>query len=160
MTEKGFTLIELVVVFTVVAIIFSMGVAGYSSYNSAQTITTAQADIVSMLQKAKFSASSQVKPSGCIGTLTGYEVDICDAPSTCTPVNSYYLKAICGNTPTVQSGKLPQGVSFTLPLTTQFIFPLLTGGVQQVGAKTITIINSSGVTKTITVSPDGKIDAR
>lgn len=151
----GFTMIELVVVFTVISIMFAMAIAGYSAYNSSQTLATAEANIVSILQKAKSSASSQVKPSTCTGTLSGYDFSYCDASCGGSYVNTYYLNAQCGNSVSITSGKLPTGIDFT-STPSIVVFPILTGGAT---GGVITIENTAGNTKTITITSDGTITA-
>ena len=61
--EKGFTLIELMVVFSILAVLSTIGVAAFVSFSRTQTLNAAASDIKSMLNLAKSRAYSQVKPS-------------------------------------------------------------------------------------------------
>ena len=83
--ENGFTIIELLVVFSLMAFITSLGIVSFVSYSRAQSITQSVNQAKLIIQEAKFNALSSVKPSktpdgtiiDCsVGTLTGYQVAV------------------------------------------------------------------------------------
>lgn len=150
--NKGFTLIELIVVFSVLAVLSTVGIASFASYSRAQVLQQATNDLVNTLNTAKVRAASQTKPSQCLSesVLQGYSVTINIAART------YSLNVICsGITTSLSTTTLPVNVSFNsatgVPPTTatNIIYPVLTGGVS--GAGNI-VLSSYNQTKTITIT--------
>ncbi|MGH7204158.1 MAG: pilus assembly FimT family protein [Candidatus Levyibacteriota bacterium] len=183
-SQLGFTLIELLVVIAMMAVLTSLGVASYSSYNNAQVIQTAGSDVVNMLNTAKSQAISQVKPADCKDNpLSGYQVTIDSVQQ------QYTLSAVCGtdaidtfpsidpsispsispvvnpsvdpsantdkpHTVTITTQPLPAQVNFDTNSSSQIFFAISTGTITS--PQTV-IITGYGKTKTITVSPTGNI---
>ncbi len=88
--QSGFTLLELLVVFSLMTIITGIGFASFSSYSQHQEVNQAASDVKQAFNKARMDALSQVKPSDCSDTnaLLGYKVNI-SAPG------SYSIVAVC-----------------------------------------------------------------
>lgn len=159
----GFTLVEILVVIAVIGILSVAGVAGFVSFSRVQSINAAAGELVTALNLAKSQSYSQVKPTGCTGTLEGYEVNICGPLSSCVnqgannSSDSYYeINARCINPAqnlNRDGGILPSGYTFTRPYAT-FFFPVLKGGVSSAGSVTI---SGNGLTKTITVDSSANI---
>lgn len=63
--EKGFTLIELIVAFSIVAILSVVGIASFVSYSRAQAVDAEAEQVIAALNLAKAKAQAQVKPEGC-----------------------------------------------------------------------------------------------
>lgn len=149
-TEFGFTVIEIIVVFAVIAVLSTIGVASFVNYNRIQTLQTGAADFTSTLNLARSRALSQAKPPECASqVLNGYRVSISISG------NSYILEAICsGFSYRIQSRNLPQNVIFQSSQPTSFFFPVIVGGVS--GAGTV-VLSSFGQTKSITVDSIGGI---
>lgn len=155
---RGFTLIELIVVFSVIAVLSTIGVASFVSYSRAQTLQQATNDFITVLNTAKARASAQVKPSPtCISTsaLQGYSVTVNIVART------YSLNVICsGTTTAISTSTLPTNVSFNsaagIPptTTTNVRFSVLTGGVTGTGN---VVLSSYGATKTVTINSVGGI---
>ncbi len=159
--SSGFTLLELLVVFVIIAIISTVSMAAFVSYNKMQTIRSAALDVISLLQDAKSRTQAQVKPSiaACNSNpLDGYEVRICGLTgSACTTQNTYELHVRCGNTTSKLSQKtLPANVAFDSATTTstQYIFKVISGGVDGAGSVGVT---GYGNTLRITVNQQGAI---
>lgn len=155
---KGFSLIELLVVLSVIGIVATVGIASFVSYSRSSAVQQAALDVVTLLKDAKSRAQSQVKPSSCTGNLLGYQVDICGLPSSsCSTQNTYRLVVSCSNgTSVITTRNLPSSVSFTENGTTStsYLFRVLTSGV--VGSGDITL-NGFNTSKVITVSASGTI---
>ncbi len=155
---RGFTLIELIVVFSVIAVLSTIGVASFVSYSRAQTLKQATNDFITVLNTAKSRASAQVKPSSqCLSSrvLQGYSVTVNISG------RAYSLNIICSGVTTVLSTlTLPTGVTFnsataTPPTTTtNIVFSVLTGGVTGTGD---VVLNAYGATKTVTINSVGGI---
>lgn len=146
---KGFTLIELIVVFSLIGILTSLGIASYAAYNSSQIVQSSATTVVTQLNSARSLAISQVIPTSC-GTnyLTGYQVDI-------TPNGQQYtVSAMCGSKQVISTYNLPKQLTFVSGSTTPVFFAVSTGIV----ATTATIqVTGYGKTKIITVTTAGSI---
>lgn len=174
LNQSGFTLIEIIVVFSIIAILSVIGVASFVNYSRVQTVEGAAADLSSYFVVAKSRSSAQVKPTSqaplCDDTkvLNGYKVIICQTSTSdvlCSDSNSYVLAVVCSD-PTVSSSPsnpsykidsrvLPKNVTFSpAPTTTTIFFPLISSGVQGPG---IVSVSGYGYTKTITVNSVGGI---
>lgn len=132
--RDGFTLVELVVVFSVMAILGTAGIAAFVSYSRTQALDAASSEVLSMLQTAKSRAQSQVRPThgNCAtGTLEGYQVII-------TPPDTYTLELKCDvGVQEIERKRLPQNVTFQSGIFQTFLFRILTGGVVGTGPVTI-----------------------
>src|SRR3989344_2199444 len=102
--RKGFTLIELTIVFSVIAILSVIGLSVSIDYNRTQIVNSAYEELKTTINTAKSRASSQRKPTDCTGTLSGYQVVIDQATS------QYYLYAVCPDIVFLKMVKLPQNV--------------------------------------------------
>ncbi len=153
-SNKGFTLLELIIVFSVISILSTIGIASFVNYSRAQSFQTASASLASTLSLAKSHANSQVKPSQCANeALSGYRVDILSN-------TTYSLSAVCLGTYLIQTTTLPDNgnIKFNFAsgqtTTTSIFFPIITSGVY--GAGNI-VLTGHGQAKTITVNPQGII---
>lgn len=150
--NKGFTLIELIVVFGTIAFISTIGIASYVNYSQSQSIQAATQDLVTTIQLAKSRANSQVKPplSYCQGQLDGYSVVISILN------NQYSLGVVCGgNAPyPLSTTKLPNNIRFDQATTsvTKLFFAIITGAVEGNG---IIAITGYSKTKCITIDSVG-----
>lgn len=112
--NKGFTLIELMVVFSLMSLISGIGFVSFSSYNQKQIINQAAQDIKLIFDNAKFNALSSVKEStSCSnGTLVGYKIVVCSKASCLGPAtDAYEIDVMCSDVDSLlYSKKLPQNV--------------------------------------------------
>lgn len=150
---KGFTLIELVVTLTIIAILSTIGIAAFVNQSRTSALQTGASQFVSALNLAKSRAMSQVKPSVCEGDLEGYIVTITDS-------DTYQLDVECGGTHSIQSNqKLPSNITFVpsggdlFPLT--FSFAVLTNA--YTGTSEVTISGYGEQIKTVNVDNAGNI---
>lgn len=161
-SKRGFTIIELIVVFSVIAIISTIGIASFVSYTNSQKLRNAVLEVKTALQDARSQALSQTRPNTCNGTLDAYEVRICCKSSgtgcpSCITSGDYEIDAICSNVAVNTSfGTLPSDVTFSSTQTTQrtFHFVPIVGGVTNSGTIGIT---QSNTTQTINVTSTGVI---
>lgn len=155
--KNGFTLIELMVVVTVIAVVSTVTVASFVSYSKQSALKQASLDVVSVLRDAKYRTQAQIKPLACGGILQGYRVDICGlTSSTCPTVDTYTLTLVCssGNS-TLVTKKLPSNIHFSNTGTTSvsYLFKVLTNGV--IGAGVIAVSGYGSDTGTVTVGSGG-----
>ena len=155
---RGFTLIELMVVLSVTAVLGTLGIAGFTTYNQIQILQTSTSDVVSVLNLAKSRSQSQVKPSALCsssGSLDGYKVEIL-APKNYT----LYLRCNESGSPTdrqvdEKAKILPQDLNFGSNVS--FFFPVRKGGVQTSGQ---VVISGFGRSKTIVVNSLGGVSVQ
>jgi len=138
----GFTLIELMVTISIIAILAGLGTARYINFNKTQTLKSVANDLKNNLRLAQNKALVQEKPGGCVN-FEGYRVN----------TTSYSLVALCNGAELGSSRKyfsLPSNVSLS---PAQVDFSVLTGAVTPA---TITV--SLGISSlTVSVSATGKI---
>lgn len=173
--KKGFTLIELVVVFSVMAVLATVGMASFLNFSRSQALQQAASDVTATLNTAKSEAVAQVKPtaagSKCLqGALNGYRIVI-------TKAGAYTLYALC-NGATDNASKVAKqlnGVNFdatsfavpALPITITFLVVtggvIVDNGVMDAQGNADIIIDGTGsvlnkiIKKIISVSPGGII---
>lgn len=100
--DRGFTLIEIMIVFSVTALLAGMGFAGFVSYSRKQALDQATFDLKTGIDQAKQMAVSRVKPTGYPAnvSLDRYRITFCNGSSTsgnCTTnsvVNMYEIDAL------------------------------------------------------------------
>lgn len=156
---NGFTLIELIVVFTFSVTLALISITGFTRLSELRKFDNAVQNVVTLFYKAKSRAQTQVKPDtipSCqVNTLSGYEVSICGLTgSPCTGVGRYELHIICGTTRTfLEAGQLPSGMTFQSGSIVQFPFSVLSGAS---GTGSV-IVDGYGKTATIQISSVGNI---
>ena len=143
--SRGFTLLELVVVFSVLAAVSTVGIASFVSYSKSQTLQGTYLNLIQALNLARADALSQVKPAFCEGhTLQGYEVDL----NTFSNPNSYTFSAKCDgiSDPNPQTVSLPPNIAFNSTLTpqTSIFFPILSNTVLSCSGNNICVITIKG----------------
>lgn len=83
---KGYTLVEILIVISIIAVLLSFTLAGFSNARERQAIQAAKEQILSVLQSAQKSAFTGHKD--CDGTLTGIQVtfslDTINTQALCT----------------------------------------------------------------------------
>ena len=153
MRQKGFTLIELMIVISVTAVLGTLGIAGFVNYNRVQAVQSAANDLATILNLARSRALSQVKLGATCKTKTleGYGVET-------SSNNSYSLKIYCSRPTNEELDRktLPRGITFKSSPRT-FFFPVLTGGVETQGQ---IVITNSITDKTITINSLGGVSVQ
>jgi prepilin-type N-terminal cleavage/methylation domain-containing protein len=154
--ESGFTIIEMIVVFSIIAILASIGIVASVNYSQAQALEAATQDLKTVLNQARAYAQSQYKPPECNNNaLEKYRIDL-DKNN-----NEYTLWVICSGSHSVVEAKLPKDVSFDKNTISSdfFEFPILTGGINGDGASpwTIKLLGAGTKYKIITIEQNGSI---
>lgn len=145
--NSGFTLVEILLAFTLLIVASTVGIIGYTQFNNSQKFNNAVADVAMMLEKAKSRAQNQVKPSSCTGTLSNYVVNFSG--------DVYTLIVNCPSPITLESKQLPTGITFSSAA--NFTFSIMDGAVTFTSGVTSVTLTDSSRSKTIEVSPVGII---
>lgn len=166
-SQKAFTLIEIVIAFSIMAIISTIGLAAFVDYSRSQSLNNAVNELVTILNKAKSNAQSQVVPASCT-SFQGYKIIICSGPPAselCANVkgDDYEMDRVCDNKNVLVESKkfTDSNISFDTSSTTStsFFFKVLSGGVDlSAGINTgVVRINGFGNHKDISVNKSGNI---
>ncbi len=121
--QKGFTIIELLVVITLVGVVSGVGIFSLVNYGNTQTIEQAVSNIKGIFEEAKFNAISSVRISmdddgqalNCAGDLTSYRVDI--IPSSEIPDRFVLFMECEGGFDQVRTYALPNNVDLGVETT-------------------------------------------
>jgi prepilin-type N-terminal cleavage/methylation domain-containing protein len=157
-TEKGFTLIELMVVLSITAVLGTLGIAGFTTYNQIQVLQAATSDVVSVLNLAKSRSQSQIKPSALCsssGSLDGYKVEILTPKNYTLFLRCKELGSSVDRRVNEETKALPTDLNFASSVS--FFFPVQIGGVQTAGQ---IVISGYGRSKTITVNSLGGVSVQ
>ncbi|PIT89375.1 MAG: hypothetical protein COU27_00570 [Candidatus Levybacteria bacterium CG10_big_fil_rev_8_21_14_0_10_36_7] len=156
--KLGFTIIELLVVFSLVGVISGLGFVSMVSYSRQQVLVQGSNNLKLDFDQAKFNALSAVKPVACTdnNSLTGYKIVICSNASCVNSGVDYEIVALCGVTEIVtNSRKLDQNLNFNPQTTTCSVitFTALSGAatgtncdvvIEGYGNQTKIVIDASG----------------
>lgn len=170
--NKGYTLIELIIITSLIGILSTFGVAAFVRYNESQKLNSAVLNAVNIFQTAKTKAQAQIKPSGCLDneSLNGYRVIFCSkAPGQClaqdynaeTDPETIALYASCGLRNDVDPGgenvkKLPSDISVSSnPY--DFLFNVVSGQVSGITGDTVMTLTRGGSSKAIRITQNGLI---
>ncbi len=162
-TSSGFTLIELIVAFSIIAILSVMSVAAFVNYSRIQAVNNEASYLIAALNTAKARAQSQVKPEECTTNLTITNDTLSEYSVVIQPSN-YKLTAKCGGVSipvTIESGADVH--NFSSPITAggsyTITFNVLSGTVSP-SPTTITLTGNwtgQNISKAITINLDGTI---
>lgn len=149
----GYTLIELLIVISLIGILSSVGLAVYNNFNRNQLITASAKKIVGDLRLTQSLAANNQKPADSCGVLNGYIFVISGT--------SYHIDVDCSN-PVYNNNPVKTGFIASNIVTTGFTrvkFMVLRQGIIFTGGQTLTL-TAPGFSKTkiITVDRGGGIN--
>lgn len=118
---KGYTLIEILVGLSIIAILFSVGYLNFRDFARRQAVVAASRALRSDIRLAQEQALAGQKPAGC-GTLDAFQVNI-------TSASTYEVDAVCGGSILVVKQVTAQsGITFTAPTPNPIRFKVLANG--------------------------------
>lgn len=150
-SQRGYTFIELLIVFSIMGIVGVVGMASFVSFNNSQIVDSAANELSNSLTVARQRALSQIKPPTCTTAqvLRGYRVFITVVTRT------YRVEALCGTQVIpISTKQLPSQITFDTSTPTSILFVVPNGTASPPG--TITI-SGYGKTKQIIVDSSGTI---
>lgn len=150
MIHKGYTLVELLVGISIVAVVFAVGFVSYREFSRRQSLTGVTKQLVGDLRLAQQLALTGQKPTtGSCTTLVGYVISR-------TSSTSYDLIADCSNADyVIKTIDMPIDTTISVGNVT---FKVLGQGTDRTSPLTFTITNTStGVSQDITVGIGGDI---
>lgn len=150
---EGLTMIEMLVVLSVVAILFGLGVLYTVPFRHRQTMEQAALEVRTAFEKARFSSASRVKPSTCSGLLTSYEVEI-------VPVSgAYRIWARCAPPLMTFENRLPKDISFGPGYCTPVTFSVLSAvaACGTVGYPIDIAVKGYGLLRTVRIDSAGNV---
>lgn len=146
---------ELIIVFSVIATLSTIGIASFVSYSKQQTLQASYLELLSTLNAAKSFSISQIKPGDCgADPLSGYRVALNFSG------NNYSFYAECqGYEKLLKTSSLPRNVSFNSTLTTNssILFPILSDNVSDCQNTCTITIDGYSDQRIIIISPTGLI---
>lgn len=148
MIHKGYTLVELLVGISIVAVVFAVGFVSYREFSRRQSLTGVTKQLVGDLRLAQQLALTGQKPTtGSCTTLVGYVISR-------TSSTSYDLIADCSNADyVIKTIDMPIDTTISVGNVT---FKVLGQGTDRTSPLTFTITNTStGVSQDITVGIGG-----
>lgn len=151
--KAAFTLVELLVAMTILAIVGGAGMAGFRQAALRQSVDAAQGQLMGVLSQAQSNASAGVRDATCgANSLTGWRVTF--------TATTFKVEGVCG--PTTFSTKtytLAASISLTtLPSPNPIIFKPLRAGTNVPNSTNI-VITGNGLTRTISINNVGQINA-
>lgn len=153
-TFNGFTLIEILVGLTIVALLFGVGYASYRDFARRQILNSSYDKIRSSLSLAQQLALSGDKPAGCPANsvLSGYRVDFGQ--------KKFYAECVGPGGTTLAQEKIidiPPGIEISSSQST-ILYKVLGQGTDQVSETTITITQTgTGSTINAILTQDGRL---
>lgn len=148
--QIGYSIIELLVVITIMGLLVGGGIAGFNTMNRRQGVLSAGRELLSVMRSAQGKASSGIKPTVC-AQLVGYSV------SGSINTNTYTLSAVCTDKTTViKSYQMGGGTQLLATFNT--LFSVQTGGAG--GSIGDLSLKSSSYTYTLNISDAGDVSEK
>lgn len=157
--NRGFTLIELIVVFSIFFLVTTVSLVSFGNFSGSQVLNSSALDVIALLNETKSSASSQYLPLPSMPAvvcnpaspqLTSYSVRL-------NPPRTYSVWIYCNSSPRpfrYAEKQLPAQIRFGSGSSSEVIFNAGTG---KSGGGTI-ILTDSARTKTIRIDTQGNIN--
>jgi prepilin-type N-terminal cleavage/methylation domain-containing protein len=149
--KQGFSLLEVLIVTTLVLMLTGGGIAAYINFNEKQKVVTGGQELKTYLRKAQGLARVRAVPAGC-DSLTGYRLRVTSGSSA---VN---IDAVCkGGDVNYSSYTLPEGTTVQSDLDIIFSDPRSEGQGLVTGYGQIVVIYGTDRTYTFEVTEGGEI---
>jgi len=152
---SGFTVVELLIILSLIALLFALGVSQYNRFNRSQALVKAKGELVSNLRLAQSKAMTAEKPAGCgENELEGHRLEFINN-------HSYKLVAVCN---CVDCPEVKATINFPSSVIKQsgpdgIFFKVLNRGVEFIGPQPPLVLSlvGSSETQTINLTTAGEI---
>ncbi|MBI5019119.1 prepilin-type N-terminal cleavage/methylation domain-containing protein [Candidatus Gottesmanbacteria bacterium] len=151
MMKKGFTLVELLIVISILIIMLGAGLATFNSFNRRERLKQTALTLKSTLRLAQTKAISVEKPTSGCTSFTGMYVSF--TATTYSIGHQCNPEGIVGGSETVT---LPPGITFS-PVPSAFTILSQTNTINIASPVSLIIINGSEL-YSLTVSPNGSVN--
>ena len=153
--SQGYTLVEIMVSLTIIAIIFGTGYAAFREFSRRQVISSVIRELVGNLRLAQSQALAGKKPSTLAcqdpNRLQGYGFRV-------TSANSYRIEAACsGGDEIVKEVTVPSEVDIVAPAQNPIIFKVLGEGTN-LSNDTSIVISAYDTSRSLVVTVGGTIE--
>ncbi len=153
-SSAGFSLIELLIVISIIGFLSAVGLASYLNFNRSQILTQATEKVVSDLRLTQSLAANNQKPVSCSEDLklSGYSFKV-------ESTSAYGIFVNCGlegEEILIKSGTIPLGLALS-PLLGTIKFRILRQGVEFTGGAETLTLTGFGKGKTIVIDKGGAI---
>ena len=147
---KGYTLVEILVVVSIIGLLFSFGFVNFREYSRRQQLKNAATALSGNLRMAQEKALSGEVPAGCVG-LKSYGVKI--------NATDYRILARCASDIQIGRVNLVAVTAAAVPQSTVSFKVLGSGTDIPVGSQMVITLTQTetGQTTTVTVTPGGEI---
>jgi prepilin-type N-terminal cleavage/methylation domain-containing protein len=148
----GFTLVEILIVISVLGILFSVGLVQYTKFNRQQILEQAVLELKTSLTNAQSKALSGKKECS-EGVFDGILVEF--------DTGNYSLYSSCGDGTDLEllsDTELPSEIRITESPEDGILFRPIAGGTDVSGVSTEITLSGYGTTKSLMVYPNGKIE--
>jgi Tfp pilus assembly protein FimT len=116
LAQSGFTIVEILVVFSIFVMVTTAGMVSFRQYSTHQILETSAADLISFIGHVRTSAVSQVIESPCVSQLQSYNIKIVGS-------SNYEMWVYCNSSSyQVRSRSLPNDVVFDSGTTSEISF--------------------------------------
>lgn len=152
--SAGFTLFELIVSITILALLFVGGYTGYSEFARRQLLTNTYNEIKTNVNLAKQLSLAGKKPNNCTGTFLGYTVSFSQISYTIAP------KCAISSGSEAKTVTVPQGLTLTLttPPSGEILFKALGQGTDLAQDATLQLNHTvTGNTRSLTITKRGVV---
>ena len=153
---SGFTVVELLIILSLIALLFTLGMTQYNRFNRSQTLTKAKGELVSNLRLLQGKAMAAEKPAECgENELDGHRLEFINN-------HSYKMVAVCDCTddcPEVKASvNFPSNVIKQLGPDGIF-FKVLNRGVEFIGPQPPLVLSliGSSETQALNLTTSGEI---
>ncbi len=153
--DNGFTMVELLVVFVIIIVGSTAGIASLRRFSEAKILDTSAAEVESFLNNARINAVTQTIPQPPVVCISPKKWKMYSVAITST--TTYEINVYCDNDITsLKTKKLPGGVTFNvLPVPDNEIFFLISTGTSPAGG--MITLNGTGGPKQIIIDTAGNI---
>jgi type II secretory pathway pseudopilin PulG len=150
-TALGYTLIELLIVITLIVLLFTLGMAQYNQFNRRQILTKARDELVSNLRLVQSKSLAGEKPDACGDeALTGHKLKFIDN-------QKYEIVAVCGDEIDIKTGLSLPGEIIKESGPSEVFFKGLSQGTGIVVGQGEIVLAGFNETKTVTITSAGEI---